>query len=175
MILKRLYTDRRVIGVRVLRAKRLQHFSPGLIDGGLAEGWLSIGQGVITIAGEAGPVAYRIVRAPGAYCCHCDAPVGGPERQSPGNDGLTEGQRHARDTHGDTPSPDPLNPAGYRIEAHFTGVLIGDEVETLTREEAAKFDQQVRETLAAKLRAKYGDTRDNAERRRAAKAAAGEG
>lgn len=173
MYLQRQYdpaTPGKVTGVVVLRAKRRQHFSPNLVEGGLLEGWLSISNGVLTISNVGGaPVRYRIVRTPGAYCCHCDAAVGDVVTQSPGPDGLTEGQRHIQTVHGGAPSPDPLHPAGYRIEAHYTGLLLGPEVEAMTREEASALDRQVRDALAVKLRVKYGNTQGAAVAQRAAK------
>lgn len=125
------------------------HFSPELIAKGAAEGWLSLAQGKITIHGADGDVAYRIVREPGGYCAFCDAPV--PLNPSAPN---LEAQAHVK-LHGGKPSPDPQNPAGYRGEAYYTGILL-DGKKDLTREQAAVLDLKHRQAFHAQVREKYG-------------------
>jgi len=101
-----------VRGVQVLRAGARQHFSPGIIEGGVAEGWLSMGKGKLVIQGEDGAIVYRIARTPGHYCCHCQKAV---------DDG-SGGQAHVAAAHAGKVSPDPSNPAGYRRDNFYACV-----------------------------------------------------
>ena len=139
-----------VRGIQVLRAGMVQRFTQNFINGALKEGWLSIGNGCMTINAIAGALTYRIVRVPGAYCCHCLESV-------PGGDSLAaakESLQHVTQAHQGEDSPDPSNPAGYRMENCYTVVLeAGEPIDTAA---AAKMDKGVRETLAAKTREKYG-------------------
>lgn len=163
----------RVIGVKMLRAGRVQHFSAGFLDGGQGEGWLIRTADAVTIRATTGPVVYRLIRGPGAYCCYCEAAI--PDAGTLLEPGLTIGRKHVLSQHGDALSPDPTNPAGYRVEHHYTGVLVGDTVEATTPEEAAQMERGVRDALAVKLRTKYGDTRGASAARRALKTAAAGG
>ena len=147
----------RVSGVRVLETKRLQRLSQNVIDGGAREGWLSMGRGVITLHGVDGDVVYHIVRTPGGYCCHCEAPV--EIVRTIDADGLTLGARHVRDVHGGAPSPDTSNPSGYRDEPYYTCVLVGDEANVQSPGEAATFEAQTRAAFWGKLRERYGALR----------------
>ncbi len=139
-----------VVGVRILRAGRVQRFTQNLINGGLQEGWLGMAGGRITITAEPENLTYRIVRVPGAYCCHCDAPVPG---------GLTvalaaESLAHVAQVHPGDESPDPHNPAGYRVESCYGTVLeVGKPIELPA---AAKMDRAIRDELAARAGQKYG-------------------
>lgn len=98
-----------VSGVKILRAGARQNFSTKIIEQGVAEGWLSLGQGKITIKAEGGDVSYTIERAPGYYCCHCNEKL---------DDG-TAGAAHVSEEHKDAESPDPGNPAGYRRDSFY--------------------------------------------------------
>ena len=89
--------------VKVLDAPPTQDFSEGFVKNALAEGWLSIGRGVITIEAEPVPVQYRIVRGPGHYCCHCGQKL----------EGQVEARAHVAELHAGESSPDPQNPSGY--------------------------------------------------------------
>jgi hypothetical protein len=125
MYLKRLYDDAAVAaweaagrpqsskpavkGIKVLRAGPEQHLSPRFIEGGLGEGWLKIARGCVLIAGQDGEVAYRIVRPPGLYCCHCEKRL---------EDGGTA-QAHVAATHDGVRSPDPGAPGGYRRDNYY--------------------------------------------------------
>lgn len=139
--------------VVVKRATAVQHFSQGFIDNGLIEGWMSLGRGTLVVHGTDGDVTYRLLRAPGAICCHCEAPV---ETGPPDEDGLTPGARHVRTAHPKTSSPDPTNPSGYRVENHYTAILQGSPVDRETPEERATMERGIRQALYDKLRAKYG-------------------
>jgi hypothetical protein len=108
MKLKRLY-DRvedefRIRSViKILHAGPRQRFSPSLVEQGAGAGWLSVGDGKITLNGEAEKVTYAIERTPGLYCSHCKKKL----------DDSPSAQEHVKAAHGGTPSPDKSNPAGY--------------------------------------------------------------
>lgn len=48
-------------------AAREQHFSVDLVAAGLAEGWMSIRDGVLTLHAQPEPLRYQILRVPGKY------------------------------------------------------------------------------------------------------------
>lgn len=145
----------RLLGIKILRAKQRQNLSPGFVEGGLAEGWLSMGGGKITFTPVHGhPVVYTIVRAPGIYCCHCEAKLGGVgEGATP--EGAARMRKHVTDEHGEAGSLDPNNPAGYRQDNFYACINQGKEVNELSREEAAAMDKKIRDALAAKLGEKH--------------------
>lgn len=143
----------KVNGVKVLRARRVHHFTPDFVQGGAAEGWLSLSGGRITIHGVDGDVVYVIVRAPGHYCCFDDAAL--PDAGTMLASGLTIGSTHVKEVHENAASPDPSNPSGYRKENFYTGVLEGEGVEDA--EGAAAIDARLRTALAEKTKQKYGD------------------
>lgn len=97
--------------IKVLRAGTEQKITPHLVEKLAAQGVLTLGGGKITLkTGEGEPdLVWAIVRAPGLYCCHCDAPQG---------DSL-EAQAHVFSVHPETPSPDANNPAGYRKDNFY--------------------------------------------------------
>ncbi len=139
-----------VSGIKVLRAGRVQRFTQNFVNGGLQEGWLSMGDGRIVLHAEPENLTYRIVRVPGAYCCHCDEPVVG---------GLTpalalESMRHVAQAHAGEECADPHHPSGYRQENCYTTVL--EKGESIELPEAAAMDRQVRDEMAVRTREKYG-------------------
>ena len=85
-----------------------QHFSPRILERGMAEGWLSIVDGrVILRTADGDPsIEFSILEAPGTFCCFCNA------RQASSPDA----QAHIAAKHADKKSPDPQNPAGYRVD-----------------------------------------------------------
>jgi hypothetical protein len=147
--------------VRIMRATRIWRPSPSALEAGEAEGWLTRSKGLITIHGEKGDVALRVVRTPGHYCCTCE------ERF----DDSGSAQQHVKRYHPDGKSPDPQNPSGYRRDNAYECVLIGAEIEDMSPEEAAAMAKGVRDTLAQKLSKspRYADARALAEKRNAAK------
>lgn len=129
MLLRRVYDQGQLVGVRVLRSKPRQRFSTGLVQQGIAEGWLALDGGRIIIRAANGAYAYRILRGPGYYCCYCGA-------SQPGS---LEAQAHVA-THVEAPTspgwlrrivggnkppapPDPQNPSGYRRDDYYECVL----------------------------------------------------
>lgn len=118
LTLKRLYATSattgalHVSGVRILRAGavgRRQHFTPNLLEQGVAQGWLSLSQGRLVIHGADGALVYRLDRPPGLYCAHCDQALADPGTA----------QDHVATLHPAAPSPDPSNPAGYAQRHYF--------------------------------------------------------
>jgi hypothetical protein len=114
MKLKRLYhhplTDPPMVrGVTVLESAAEHNFSPRLLDGGIAEGWLTMERGKVIIRGENKTLTYRIVLPPGYYCCYCNRALDdGPAART-----------HIDEDHRDEPSPDQNNPSGYRRDNFF--------------------------------------------------------
>ena len=139
-----------VSGITVLRAGLVQRFTQHFINGALKEGWLSIGEGQIRLEATPEALVYRIVRVPGAYCCHCDEPVAGGASAA----AVAKSMEHVTQAHLGAASPDPINPAGYRTENCYTAVL--EEGAPIELEEATAMDKQVREALAEKVQQKYG-------------------
>lgn len=96
-------------GIEILRAKQVQHFSPGFVERGVAEGWIIMGKGRIVLEGVGSKAIYRIMRIPGYYCCHCEGPL--PDGSA--------GKVHVALAHAEDKSPDTSNPAGYRRDNFF--------------------------------------------------------
>jgi len=88
--------------IKVLRAGDRQNFSTGMVELAVAEGWMALGGGKITLDTRP-PLGYRIVRAPGYYCCHCAVRLGD----------AAAARAHIEADHPGTISPDPFNRAGY--------------------------------------------------------------
>lgn len=110
MLLKRLYDEKQnVRAVKILRLGQKQNLSPRLVEAAVAQGWMKLEQGRITLKAEPQDVTLRIVSAPGYYCCHCDAAW----------DNGASGRTHIAQAHKGELSPDPNNPAGYRRDNFF--------------------------------------------------------
>lgn len=136
-----------VRGVVVKRADHgAQKFTQKFLDTGLEEGWLSMGNGQITITNlEGDNLIYEIVRKPGHYCCHCDAPVGSSK----------DGEKDCKEQHKGIVSPDPGNPSGYRRDNFYSCVNHAATVNLTTKEEMVKFFDDLRNTFVSKLGEKY--------------------
>ena len=94
--------------VRATRLSDTQVFSPNMIAGGIAEGWLEATDKTITIHSTDGDIVYNIVKKPGRYCCHCDDKLI--------DDATGEAAReHVAKKHAGKQSPDPENPSGYKM------------------------------------------------------------
>ena len=111
-----------VSGVEILRAKGPHKFSPRFVEGGVMEGWLVLGRGMVTVHGSNGDAVFRIVTQPGYYCSHCGAKLDG------GSDGV-EQKKHLAEKHTGvdgkvTKSPDPDNPSGYRLDLFYFTELV---------------------------------------------------
>ncbi len=140
-----------ISGITILRAGSVQRFTQHFLDGGLKEGWLSMGDSRITLNAEPESLSYVIIRTPGAYCCHCDEAV--PGGGSP--EAVAESMAHVTQAHPGEEIADPHHPAGYRVENCYTTVLEKGG-KTIELSEAAAMDRQVRDELAARTKEKYG-------------------
>lgn len=109
----------KVCGVKVIRANARHNFSPDLVQKACAEGWMTLGQGKITIHGHNRELVYRILRGPGRYCCHCKQELVDAGEWADAEKTKTKGQVHVATQHPDTPSPDSNYPAGYDWILHF--------------------------------------------------------
>jgi hypothetical protein len=93
------------------------HPSDRVVFGGMAEGWLSIAGGKLTI--KTGPDVddhvFEIVAPPGVFCCHCG------EKLEAGNE---VAQKHVASDHAGGKSPDESHPAGYRQDNFFRLVRV---------------------------------------------------
>jgi len=98
--------------VRLRTAPERQHFSQGMVEGAMAEGWLAITRDRIVISSEDGPVAYDIERRPGRYCCHCGEKLADDDHTNPASPGALARQ-HVEAEHKGKKSPDPENRSGY--------------------------------------------------------------
>ncbi len=98
-----------------------QHISTRVVDAGLAEGWISIGQGKLTLHAKPEALVFTIKRLPGYYCCHCGAALADAGQVLA--DGSTKGLAHVREEHPNATSPDPGNPSGYERINHYDLVL----------------------------------------------------
>jgi len=117
MRLKRIFIDEIVDGqegvkvlkhIKVLRAGKIQNFSPKIIERFIAEGLMVI-NGKEIVLNTVPPLKYRVVRGPGYYCCHCNAAVGDS----------SAAKEHILSAHAGEASPDPFNPAGYRKDNFY--------------------------------------------------------
>jgi hypothetical protein len=101
-----------------------QHFSLDLAITLLTCGLMEIEGHQLTLHvehnGAAVALQYRIQREPGRYCLHCDAKLEGDE-------GGQMARLHVAQKHANTPSPDPVVPAGYIWLKHYECVLADDQ------------------------------------------------
>lgn len=86
-------------------APAIQAFSAQWLMQALMRGWARCDGNHVLFPGENGLVAYRIMRDPGTYCCHCGMKCGG------GADAVA----HVETRHVGVVSPDGENPAGYTV------------------------------------------------------------
>jgi hypothetical protein len=84
-----------------------QNFSHRIVAAGLAEGWISLGRGTLTLHAPAEDLLYAILRMPGRYCLHCDHYLA-----DDGDRGVKL-REHVSRAHAGAVSPDPATPAGY--------------------------------------------------------------
>jgi hypothetical protein len=138
MLLKRKYDLRDpaqpvVTGVELRHTgiKPEQNFSVRLVSQGLAEGWLELGDGTITLHTDVAPLRYTVRRAPGYYCCHDGKriPISDMAQQERLRTGIgrlaaLEARAYlATQGFAGKPSPDAANPAGYQVLEHYECVL----------------------------------------------------
>ena len=85
-----------------------QHFSTGLVDAGIEEGWISVQDGQLILHAAPAALVYDILRVPGRYSCYDGAKL--PD--DPEDKG-TLARAYLAEHHPGATSPDPDNPAGY--------------------------------------------------------------
>ena len=111
MKLKRVLDEKGLVShVEVLSGGDAQRFSPRVVEKGLMEGWMSIGQDSITIKAKPTDMVYSIKCQPGVYCCHCQELLAG---------GGEMAMEHIRLSHPGAVSPDSCNRAGYRYDNFY--------------------------------------------------------
>lgn len=112
MMLKRVYdhsTGSPVLDhVKVLRSGALQNFSTRFVEQGMADGLLTL-SGDRLVLHTKPELGYQVLRRPGYYCCHCNAPL----------DDAANAKAHLDKEHNGKASPDPGNPAGYRRDNFY--------------------------------------------------------
>ncbi len=79
--------------------------STKIIDKGIAEGWLTLDEDIVTlITAEGEPdVKYKVIAPPGYYCCHDGEPLPGEK----------EAQAYVKQNFAGKDSPSKQHPAGY--------------------------------------------------------------
>jgi len=102
-----------------------QNFSTGMVDAGLAEGWMAIAQGKLTLRAKPEDLVYAIKRGPGHYCCHCGEKL--PDAAAFVAPKITAGMQHVAAVHAGKKSPDEGNPAGYLRLNHYECVLAPEQ------------------------------------------------
>ena len=102
--------------IEVKRVGDKQNLSPGFIDRGIAECWLSIGNGKITIKTVDGEpdLVFDIKRVPGHYSCFTGEKLNGED----------DAKAHVKAQKDD--SPDPEHPSGYRQNLYYECVRESD-------------------------------------------------
>ena len=95
--------------VEVLHVGERQHINQRFIDNGVAQGWLTLGDGKLTFktAADEDDFVLEIARVPGFYSCFTGEKLGGEDAA----------KSHAAAQHGE--SPDPQHPAGYRRNNYY--------------------------------------------------------
>ncbi len=91
--------------IEVVEANDEERVARGFVDRALAEGWATLDRGKLVLHTRP-KLTYRVVRTPGVYCCHCEAEL---------DAGNQTARAHVTDCALGEPSPDPENPAGYRV------------------------------------------------------------
>jgi hypothetical protein len=99
-----------------------QNFSTRMVAGAVAEGWMKMESGKITLLVHPEPLVYSVKRAPGRYCLHCK------EKLPDDNLGVFA-RAHMQEKHRGKKSPDASNPAGYEALNYFECVLIAKQHE----------------------------------------------
>lgn len=95
-----------------------QNLNQRFIDRGIAQGWLSIGDGKISIRTDGDPLVFDIVRVPGHYSCYTGEKLNGQD----------EAMAHvaAHIASGADEKPDKQHPAGYKKLAYYECVRESD-------------------------------------------------
>ena len=101
--------------VRVSRVSKRQNFTQRFIDRAIQEGFASLVKGELVIHARPDELIYKILRMPGYFCCHDNAPLGSEKEAVEYLDANFDGAA----------SPDANNPAGYRKDNFLACELQG--------------------------------------------------
>ena len=109
--------------IEVLRLTKEWRPSKVIIQQGVAEGWASLGKGVITLhtAEDQPDIEFDILRAPGIYSCFDGKRFASVKEAQEALEPLLE----------ESQSPDPDNPAGYLHTTSFECVVTDDTLAAL--------------------------------------------
>jgi hypothetical protein len=111
MEIKNVYNAKKELThVLLSRLTKIQRVTQRVINKGLQLGYLSISAKYVTFKSVPKDVTYKILRVPGLYSCYDDKPFATE----------FEARDHIAKYYKDVPSPDTMNPAGYRQENFFT-------------------------------------------------------
>jgi len=101
----------------------VHHFPKDMVTKAVGEGWMSLSQGRIVIHTiDRGDIPYRIIRTPGAYCCHCGQRIGDGPAATPAE---ADRRRSHTDRCCDGEPHPPEWPGGYEVINHFDCELEG--------------------------------------------------
>lgn len=100
--------------LKIMRHGKVQNFTQKFINRGMQDGFLTMSKGEIIIHAQPKDLTYKIVRVPGYYCCHDDAPVAN-ER---------EAREYIEKNHKGKECDDPNNPSGYRKDNFYHCELV---------------------------------------------------
>ncbi len=103
--------------LKIIRAGKVQNFTQKFINKGMTNGFVTMSKGQIIIHGKPVDLSYKVVRIPGYYCCHDDAPLGGEK----------EAREYLEKNFKGKKSPCSNNPSGYRKDNFFHCELVEAE------------------------------------------------
>ena len=93
--------------IEVKHCGKKQNLNQGWVEKGIAEGWLAIADGKISIRTDDEPLVFDIKRGPGHYSCYDGRKLNGE----------ADAKAHVAAQKGK--SPDPKHPAGYVNNLYF--------------------------------------------------------
>lgn len=102
--------------IKVRRLSKRQNFTQKFIDRAIREGFMSMIRGKIVLHDVDGDLTFKIVRSPGHFCCHDNAPLGGEK----------EARAYVAANFKGVESPDKNNPSGYRKDNFHACELVGE-------------------------------------------------
>lgn len=107
----------RGVVIQRLPASGEQKFSPRLVKGGIAEGWLVQHADRLEInCAERGVVIFTIGTTPGRFCLHCNEQLPGIDEDPTG----ILARRHIDEQHAGAKHPDnPRWPHGYEVRNYY--------------------------------------------------------
>ena len=95
--------------VELVEARERENLPTAFVDRAVLEGWATLDRGKLVLHAKP-KVTYTILRGPGRYCCHDDT---GPFESAEAAAAYVAANFDGAD------SPDPDNPAGYRVDNFY--------------------------------------------------------